>query len=83
VSGDIILGREEQRPTSIYLPGFKDPISKRELFAAMAMQGMFSICPPTSTCIGDDDFKAEAGWLAGRATMAADALLEALKEKAP
>jgi hypothetical protein len=82
VTGDIILGREERRPTSIYLPGFTDPISKRELFAAMALQGMYSICPPGSTYKADDDFKDEARWLATRATMAADALLEALKEKA-
>lgn len=53
--------------------------TKRELFAAMAMQGMLSISPPGSTNRADDDFKEDMAWTARHAVFAADALLAALE----
>ena len=55
-------------------------LTKRELFAAMAMQGMLSISPPGMTYRADTDFQDDARWLARRACMSADALLAALEE---
>lgn len=55
-------------------------LTKRELFAAMAMQSILRIDPLRSPLLGNPNGRESGEWLAGEACAFADALLAALAE---